>query len=937
MDTVEKNISLFIQSQFPEFYRSEGAMFIDFVTEYYRWMESETPRKIEYICEDKSSIAVTHNSANIVGTNTFFTENYANGDQIAICKSAANSNFEYEDYEVFTIDTVTNNSFLTLTTDKLPSFAYTATRYGQVNTLANPLYYARRMPEIKDVDATLDEFLVYYKEKYLKNIQFATETNTKTLVKNSLDIYRSKGTPRGIDLLFRIVFGTGADVYYPSTDLLRASDGVWFQPTYLEVIPTEVAVKFINKQIKGITSGATAFVENVIRRTVNGKIIDVIYISAINGNFQTNEKINVEDGTVSVDAAPYIVGSLNSIVISGFGIGSDFSIGDTLRFESINGREAEGRVVDVADAILGLDYQLLDGGYGYSNSTANVLISEQMLVVDGLQYTPAEATATNARYFAFRERFQQPLANVTYNNANGGFDEGEAITAYYANNDVAGTGTVTIAAPIDSNTGTFQTTIESGTMDADFYGNAANAVGANQQGGTGANYLDLTANGDVLGAYANISLFVTDITGTFSPNEEVYQDGYNSVGTFSSFSNTIGSNAVFNLSDVSTTPFVTGERLIGRDSGAEANVQTVALTIGLVLTNGSFVNTPFNYCYFDFSAKSAQTNFVGLGTGFTFNYSSNLIYTEIIELGTDTITANGTHYGPIALNATQYDFPADPSGNLTSNTIDNMLSTSNTEIGKIQTIVGLNQGSDYNITPLVRIVEPGVFAFQIPDNYDLEITGAVGPYEVGELVTQASSNARGLVLEGSTANNVYIQRLRFEETNWFVPTVNATTVIVGDSSGVTSNIVTISELANSLPLGNDVEFTTQLVAGNNSIVEIEVTDSGFGFVNSDTVTVYDSSNNALSTTVIGQNGGPGQGAGYYKRIGGFLSDRKKLQGGPYWQTYSYEVRSQIILDRYKDMLNEVMHVAGTTFFGNLVYTSVLSNPIDVDSSIVITP
>ena len=41
MIDVEKIISPLVKTQFPEFYASEGARFIDFVRQYYVWMESQ--------------------------------------------------------------------------------------------------------------------------------------------------------------------------------------------------------------------------------------------------------------------------------------------------------------------------------------------------------------------------------------------------------------------------------------------------------------------------------------------------------------------------------------------------------------------------------------------------------------------------------------------------------------------------------------------------------------------------------------------------------------------------------------------------------------------------------------------------------------------------------------------------------------------------------
>ena len=38
---IEKLISPFIESQFPQFYQEEGPIFIEFMKAYYEWMETE--------------------------------------------------------------------------------------------------------------------------------------------------------------------------------------------------------------------------------------------------------------------------------------------------------------------------------------------------------------------------------------------------------------------------------------------------------------------------------------------------------------------------------------------------------------------------------------------------------------------------------------------------------------------------------------------------------------------------------------------------------------------------------------------------------------------------------------------------------------------------------------------------------------------------------
>ncbi len=104
--------------------------------------------------------------------------------------------------------------------------------------------------------------------------------------------------------------------------MFRLSDGTWRKPRYLEVTVNEKTTLFANHQIIGLKSGAKAFVEKVIRRTVAGKFIDVLYISAIIGTFQTDEII-VVDGVSEVNEERIkIVGSLSGIsLILSLGVG----------------------------------------------------------------------------------------------------------------------------------------------------------------------------------------------------------------------------------------------------------------------------------------------------------------------------------------------------------------------------------------------------------------------------------------------------------------------------------------------------------------------------------------------------------------------------------------------------------------------------------------
>ncbi len=104
-----------------------------------------------------------------------------------------------------TLDPAVELTISNLVENKFPEI------YRWLESPENALWYARRWLQLNDIDETIDSFLIYFKEKYLKNIQLETTSDVRLMIKHALDIYRSKGSPQSIDLLFRLVFGVGAD------------------------------------------------------------------------------------------------------------------------------------------------------------------------------------------------------------------------------------------------------------------------------------------------------------------------------------------------------------------------------------------------------------------------------------------------------------------------------------------------------------------------------------------------------------------------------------------------------------------------------------------------------------------------------------------------------------------------------------------------------
>jgi len=144
-----------------------------------------------------------------------------------------------------------------------------------------------RLGEIVDIDTTMDIFVDRFRKQYLLdfpetlavNKETGKPLNEKTLIKNIKDFYRAKGTEKTYRFLFRILFDTTVDFYYPKTDILRLSDGKWV----------------VNKSIKVLHNSKKNIFEcvgkSVLQRNSDGDII--ASGSVLNVNAVTTRQTNI--------------------------------------------------------------------------------------------------------------------------------------------------------------------------------------------------------------------------------------------------------------------------------------------------------------------------------------------------------------------------------------------------------------------------------------------------------------------------------------------------------------------------------------------------------------------------------------------------------------------------------------------------------------------
>jgi len=551
MKHIESTISPLVKNMFPAFYQEEGENFIQFVEAYYEWLE-ENHQKLLLQSNTNFAVGDTVSQANTTGT--------------IIALEGNEALVKVDGFDAFRCN-IQCDEFLPFVSSSGGS------TYIDEQEKTNPIYYGRKLGQIRDVDQTLDQFIVHFKEKYLKNIEFDIATNKQLLVKNSYDLYRSKGTERSIDLFFRLIYGVSATVYYPGDDLFRLSAAEWVKPKYLEITNSSRTIELVGKQITGVTSGATAFVEKYIKRRVKGNFVHVLYISNISGAFINDEVVKA--ATIYHDS-PKIVGSLNGVTVTGGG--KLFNVGDIVQFNSVRGDYGVARVSSVSNRTGIVDFILNDGGYGYTVSgntdfTQDELDKRTQSIVSEKVLVLSNVVTSNT------------VGSILINAGGTGYSNTDTITIRSAYSNA-------VARPTTNSTGGM-VTISINNPGSGFFAqpNTANIV-ITTSGGTGANLNVITkSQSEYFDYFEPLTQRLAELTYTGASNNQLFVDGgeiyignstvNNAFGTIIVNANNtlVDANGVLTISVSNNGLFGTGNTVYLKNNPAVfANIASIANT-----------------------------------------------------------------------------------------------------------------------------------------------------------------------------------------------------------------------------------------------------------------------------------------------------------------------------------------------------------------------
>ena len=231
---------------------------------------------------------------------------------------------------------------------------------------SNTLIRRANTAYVAEANALNSQVFDRIRNEFLLGFPNPTQAAFKLLAKNIQSLYRSKGSKRGIETLFKGVYNREADVSLPFDNVLIASGGEFTRDSYLQTVTDPRLSNFKNTLITGKDSLATAIVKDIIEVNVQGKTITKLLLENVDGTFIDEEVISAP----GVDYKPTVFAGFKTLTLTSNGSG--YSVGDEVKLIG----DGDGGIVSVAatENFAGaIKFTLKDGGSGYrSNSIITV-------------------------------------------------------------------------------------------------------------------------------------------------------------------------------------------------------------------------------------------------------------------------------------------------------------------------------------------------------------------------------------------------------------------------------------------------------------------------------------------------------------------------------------------------------------------------------------
>ena len=718
-----------------------------------------------------------------------------------------------------------------------------------------------------DIDTTSNTNLIKFNNKYtfgsgrfIKELPAVITGDLRFIIKHIKDLYRTKGTERGIKLFFRLSFNDSPEIFVPGTRLFRPSDSRFNRPDIIEIFlgdgnNFETLNKFQGKEIFGSLSGASAITKSVFKKRINGKNFFYIELDNVQGSFRTGDKVVFRGATaIERTTAPKVIGPINDIIVES---GSEnVPLGTT--FEALPNETGVGLKASVTEVEKTLGTFKLRGvqGYGYS-SKSNIIVTR----------APGESNQIDRGQFSV------------------------SINGNYSTHVVNGD----LLKIFDS--------LTIGT---------ANVNGFQFDSTNSLNTYNVSPIGDIL---SNDERTYGEIL-KIDVNEE--PKNYNGLrNPFVAIKDLVFSaNQVGNCS-LSNTLLVSTNEIFSNNLITVAN--TLSGNVSLTSANNKVIGIGTNFTQ-DFKAHDVLKVMTDEGLP-TFHNIDSITNTTFMTIGQDSpydITNN--NYSKGFLNFIKL---IDSDQNQTVRAVNNFVNSTAVYLddkvlgGELNlnnpsyTIrIGYNT-SNVNFSelndPLKSRVKTGVTFTDIETgidaDFDYKVTSSEGTVSVMNIINAGFGYKPGEEI-----------RMRSEK---LTPSINITDLDGRGTGAEAFAILNDGKVTDVIVTkGGSGYFTPSatVFGGTGSGAKLTVTNSAGVVTN---ISVANTGSNYFETKDINikiQKGGQSILEGRHLTINSELNRKIKIQDSNFWQEYSYEIESTISNEKYENIVDGLIHMSGRKFF-----------------------
>jgi hypothetical protein len=337
MSRITEKLSKIFTAQIPEFLRVGDSDSIVYIT------GSTTAGSNIVVLSDSTYVSAGDKLQHSTISGTVYVTNILSNTKIKVDTSLTN--------------TVTNQNLKFTKTDTVSNLVkFLEAYYKFLEQDQQPQELLQNARLYADSEHTIDSLIETFFKNYGDDIPRNIIADKRSFIKHFKDIHKTKGTEEAYKLLFRVMFNTNADFFYPSTVVLKPSDGIWKKDYTLKVALNygSTPFDFLNAKITGTTSKATAVVNNVLKIVSSGFLVYELYLENIKGTF-TEETITATKLTKTstgvdskyVTARTYQQVSKIDIIDNGAGYATDTVLPFNGGFARITGVNKEGKINEI--------------------------------------------------------------------------------------------------------------------------------------------------------------------------------------------------------------------------------------------------------------------------------------------------------------------------------------------------------------------------------------------------------------------------------------------------------------------------------------------------------------------------------------------------------------------------------------------------------------